>query len=377
MKSKDRVPALDGFRGVALVMVMFYHLGARFFTEEVVGKLPSKLFYLGASGVDLFFVLSGFLITGILVDQKQKTSRYFFRFYARRSLRIFPIYFIVLFVVLIVFPTLFGIRTITETIRANPIHLWIYTTNLWVSWENDWCFGALNHFWSLAIEEQFYLFWPVVVFALSTRRLLRLCIVAFLIFAIVRICCSMQHIGDATEKSFTLFRMDGLLLGSIAAMMVRSIHELNSYHARFRWYLIVLAGLFAGSLVFGANDFTVRYSLMSGVGMSLLLSTLASPSDSIENRILESKWLQSFGKYSYAMYVFQGPLVAILSPYLDGERILGLGSQPLMNAAISFTAMFAVTYGLAVLSWNYVESPFLRLRRHWSDESETKYAIRS
>jgi peptidoglycan/LPS O-acetylase OafA/YrhL len=371
-QSKDRVLALDGIRGLALLMVMFFHLGMHCFTVEVVGKLPSKVFLIGASGVELFFVLSGFLITGILLDQKRTPSRYFSRFYVRRCFRIFPLYFSVLAIVLVVLPNLFDIRCV-DTVRGNPVHLWIYTTNLWVSWRNDWCYGPLNHFWSVAIEEQFYVVWPLVVFALSIHRLFRLCVLALIAFVSMRICCSLMQIGDATEKAFTLFRMDGLLLGAIAAIMVRSITELTKLHVMFRWFMIMFICLYAGSLILGENDYTIRYTLTSGIGMFMILATLSSRSGSIERTLLESRLLRSLGKYSYAMYLFQGPLIAILFPYLAYLHVIGLGNQSVLAASIQFTTLFALTYGLAVLSWYYCESPFLNLGRKLLGDSQTKH----
>jgi peptidoglycan/LPS O-acetylase OafA/YrhL len=125
-----RIPALDGFRGLAVLMVTLYRFGEVSLTESVVGKWASKAVYLGASGVDLFFVLSGFLITGILLEQKG-SSKYFSTFYARRSLRIFPLYFASLILFLWLLPSL-GVNSILtgrtidggpKEITGNTLHL--------------------------------------------------------------------------------------------------------------------------------------------------------------------------------------------------------------------------------------------------------------
>lgn len=357
-----RIPVLDGFRGLAILMVTFYRFAEVSLTSDVIGSLPSKAIWVGASGVDFFFVLSGFLITGILLDSKQNPRSYFRRFYFRRTLRIFPLYFATLFVLLFLLPGLFHNESVTQAVHGDQLHLWVYTMNLNIAWLNDWAYGPLNHFWSLAIEEQFYLAWPVVVYYIATKKLFRLCVALLIFLAAARIGFSFAGLGEVTEKTFTLFRLDGLLLGALAAVGVRQFDSLWHHRRALQfcfWGLLILYGL---SLLAGKNDFTVRYTLISGVAVSLLLMALTSPASSLEGKLLECGPLRSLGKYSYAMYVFQLPLISLLEGWISPELLAVKIGQPLVSGLIYVAVMFGITYGLAYLSWHCFEKWFLKLR---------------
>jgi len=165
---------LDGLRGVAILLVLFLHF--------IIGQgvpAPSVLvdwWFIGIvragwMGVDLFFVLSGFLITGILLDTKG--SRHYFRqFYTRRVLRIFPLYYGSLVLFLILLPTLFPDDQVLHDLHADAVWFWTYLYNVKVAAAGFTPSSALGHFWSLAVEEQFYLIWPIVVLCLGRRHLL-------------------------------------------------------------------------------------------------------------------------------------------------------------------------------------------------------------
>jgi peptidoglycan/LPS O-acetylase OafA/YrhL len=361
----QRISALDGFRGLAILLVTLYRFAEVSFPSEVVGNLPSKAILLGAAGVDFFFVLSGFLISGILLDAKSRPDSYFGRFYLRRSIRIFPLYFASLLACLVVLPLCLGNQTISGEIRGNSLHLWMYTMNLNMAWLNDWCYGSLNHFWSLAVEEQYYLVWPILVFWLSPRNLLRLCLVLLVGFAVARIGFSVAALGSVAEKTFTLFRLDGLLLGSVAAIISRDFPNWRSYLGSYRWSGVLLFVLFASTLPMGSHDYTVRFTIVSGVATALLMSTLASPSSSWENRLLDNWPLKQLGKYSYAMYVFQLPLIPLMSPWLSPVSLSQQLGSPLMAGAAYVGIMLLLTYTAAVISWHCFECWFLELRHCW------------
>jgi len=146
--------ALDGIRGLAILAITLYRLckeldpGSHPAIEVVRRFAP-----VGERGVDLFFVLSGFLITGILLRSRGK-PHYFRNFIIRRSLRIFPLYFLSLTIGLLVVPNLFQTSAF-DMPRQEQLYLWTYTSNLRMSWLNTWCFGPFDHFWPLAVEEHF------------------------------------------------------------------------------------------------------------------------------------------------------------------------------------------------------------------------------
>lgn len=357
----QRIISLDGFRGLAILMVTLYRFASISFTPEVVGKLPSKVIFIGAAGVDFFFVLSGFLITDILLKSRGR-PHYFSTFYINRSLRIFPLYYATLLLLLVILPWL-GKSEIRDGLEGHPVHLWLYTTNLSVSWENAWVFGSLDHFWTLAIEEQFYLIWPLMVCWLAPQRLIRSCWVLFFSFAALRIGCSLGGIGNEAERAFTLFRLDGLLLGSIGAILV---HESKPIIANFRLLRRLFAFAFAAyiaSLALGEKDLTLRYTIVALVAILLLLQTLASPASSLERKFFEHRALRSLGKYSYAMYVFQNPLIPLLEPILTHQSLASQLGNPLLAAFVYVVIMFSITYFLAVVSWHCFEKWFMLLRQ--------------
>src|SRR5262245_11738617 len=175
---RGHVPALDAIRGLAILVVTLYRFGGG-------GDGPARaidhywLIDMGQRGVDLFFVLSGFLITGILFDAKGK-QHYFRNFYIRRAVRIFPLYYGVLAVAVLLLPLL---TTSLADAFQPAVHaqgwLWLYGANVWQAVRGQWCLGPLNHFWSLAIEEHFYFLWPAVIYFTSRRTAMRVCLAAF------------------------------------------------------------------------------------------------------------------------------------------------------------------------------------------------------
>jgi len=171
-----RVPALDGLRGIAILMVMLFHF-VYLDPTRVLGPFGLIGLYLryGYTGVNLFFVLSGFLISGILLDAKSE-PHYFRNFYARRILRIFPLYYGYLIVALVLGRAFSYYGSTTLRLEAqSQVWLWTYTSNLCEAFHQHY-FDMFRHFWSLAVEEQFYLVWPVVILLAPRRRLTWICI---------------------------------------------------------------------------------------------------------------------------------------------------------------------------------------------------------
>lgn len=357
-----RLPVLDGFRGLAILWVTLYRFGEIAWTKEVVGSSLSQAVLLGAMGVDLFFVLSGFLITGVLLSYREDGDRYFLKFYWRRSLRIFPLYFGSLFVFLWLLPVGLGNRVVAETVAGHPLNLWLYTMNWEIAWRNEWCFGALNHFWSLAIEEQYYLIWPWIVYVLGPRSLQRLCLILVVVLALGRIGFSWAELGSVSQKTYTFFRLDGLLLGAWAQLWTRQFAGWRARVAAYRWAMVGLAILLVLSLFLGANDLTIRYTLVSALATATLLVVLADDAGAWESRCLDFSLLRSLGKYSYAMYVFQMPLIPLLAPWLSAERLQGWVILPWLAGTLYVAIMFAVTYAAAWISWHVWERWFLQAR---------------
>jgi peptidoglycan/LPS O-acetylase OafA/YrhL len=229
---------LDGVRGLAVLAVMLCHfvwfapLTSTYEIPDKFSKLGVELLRTGRYGVDLFFVLSGFLITGILFDAKSD-KHYFRNFYARRTLRIFPLYYAVLLLMFVVLPMFMGPRTAGEQqIVQNQGWLWLYLSNMKSAfvgpefWQQDRIW--MGHFWSLAIEEQFYLVWPLVILLLSRRAAMIACVAMIAGAPLLRIGLFLwlqpPAGSDATPVGlfaaiyFTLSKVDTLALGALLAL---------------------------------------------------------------------------------------------------------------------------------------------------------------
>ena len=351
--------ALDGIRGFAILIVTLYRLCKELdpSSHPLVG-LVCRISPLGGRGVDLFFVLSGFLITGILIKSKGKPN-YFRNFFARRSLRIFPLYFLSLAVGLWVIPRHLG-GHLFERARMEQAYLWTYTSNIRVSWLNEWCFGPFDHFWSLAVEEHFYLVWPVIVLILSTKRLGWFCALTVIAVAIARSMAETFQSLDVAVDVLTVFRIDALCLGALLAVIMQStlrhdqIRKVASIATMLLLATLVVVVLLAGRM-FGIPALLCRMIFMAAIAIILL-----SPQTSILLKIFESSMLRFLGKYSYGMYVVQLPLVTLVP--LTSLAYL-LPSNPIASSFIYVAGMFGGITLIAFLSFHLFESHFLKLKK--------------
>ncbi|HEY0008435.1 MAG TPA: acyltransferase, partial [Tepidisphaeraceae bacterium] len=219
----SHMPAIDGLRGIAILIVMIHHL-----TPAVSGSLFTRrmleVAHTGWIGVDLFFVLSGFLITAILL-RTRSSEDYFINFFARRTLRIFPLYYITLGVLLLGVPALmtmphvghfmnewFGrITRDLQVMLDGQSWLWMYGTNLKIAIEGErW--GAVNHFWSLAVEEHFYLVWPIVVYYASRAGLIKICMICILGAPVLRAMLMLAGFDSVVPYVLTPCRVDSLAM---------------------------------------------------------------------------------------------------------------------------------------------------------------------
>ena len=213
------IQALDGIRWLAIILVMFHHFEPLIPPSDLLIKSVKFAFSFGWVGVDLFFALSGFLITGILLDTRQ-AKNYFGAFYARRILRIFPLYYFVLTVILIA-ASFMHPRPLGVPLVADQKLYYLYLTNWLALWKGQWGPNVLGHFWSLAVEEQFYLIWPFCVWLLVRRNLASLAVSASVVALLVRIFW-VAHTGpNQAIVLATVTRMDSLLCGALGAIVFR------------------------------------------------------------------------------------------------------------------------------------------------------------
>ena len=261
------LPALDGFRGLAILAVMLSHFlnAGHAVTEE---SWWGRVLLGGFVGVDMFFVLSGFLITGILLDARVTTARGFGVFYARRALRIFPLYYASLALVFLLRP-------------AGPDSPWwdrTFASNLGATWKGRWLVSPegfdLGHFWSLAVEEQFYLVWPFLVAALGRRHLPKICLACLVIAPVIHF--AFHFSGNAPAAYlFTPVRLHTLAAGAWLALAFRDPVRWDFVRRHAKPVLLVTATISLAALIFPRHLSLVPFSPFLW-GSALVLS-VASP----------------------------------------------------------------------------------------------------
>ena len=260
-----RYPALDGLRGAAILMVMACHYAMQVPGKGVFARGAQAVALKGWAGVDLFFVLSGFLITGILYDAKGQ-SHYFRNFYARRTLRIFPLYYGILVVELLIllvikfgFPHAWLHLHNPQKLWAAMPWLWTYTTNIGQSFFH--LHTVLEgHFWSLAVEEQFYLVWPLLVFLLPWHGLIKACAALVVTAFLVRAALA-ANASSFAAYSLTPCQFDALGLGALAALLVRD----KARYAMLKRYApkaLVAGGLLLAVIIAGAVALKLNPTLL-------------------------------------------------------------------------------------------------------------------
>ncbi len=352
-----RIPQLDGVRGVAILLVIVWH----YFACHVVTEPKSLFSYcsrtlsLTWSGVDLFFVLSGFLIAGILLDHR-KTSNYFRVFYMRRACRIFPLYFFILglFVCLTAMP--YFRSPSFEWLFHEPFSIWSYasfTQNLFMGVRGDFGPHWLGITWSLAVEEQFYLFVPLLIYFLPRRALVCVLVVAILAAPLLR--CASPGFHALVN---TPWRSDSLLSGALLATLVRW----HPFVSAIRQHRIFILALFVTLLV-GAAVMTFRpapFGVFNHLWLAGLYSTFIliafMGSESFLGRILASAPLVWFGQLSYGIYMFHQAVNGLLHGSL---RHGAPQIRNLSEASITLVSL-CITLALAMLSYRFFESPLLR-----------------
>lgn len=341
---RGHLPPLDALRGIAILLVLVAH-------SPMARVLPFTW-----CGVDLFFVLSGFLITGILLDT-ERGDCYFFNFYARRCLRIWPAYYLLVVLALGVLP-LFG----EPYLVARPGELWPWYL----------CFGqnfapraatVLLVTWSVAVEEQFYLVWPLLVYFLPRRFLLWLAVGIVLVSPGLRYALLHQGVPavDVFRSCFT--RADGFAAGAVVALWLRLgvVPQTLARHC---------ARILAGAMVVCAvclplalkqPETSERPALFAlgfsglAVGFAAVLGLAISARP--VTRWLDSRLLRRIGTISYGLYLYHGMV------FLVGRN--GTGATWMSSPWLLWTLRFGAVFVIAELSYRYFEQPFLRLKRHF------------
>jgi peptidoglycan/LPS O-acetylase OafA/YrhL len=367
----SHVPSLDGVRGLAIFLVVFNHIvplsdhsGIRL--VDILAQLRDCSWI----GVYLFFALSGFLITGILVDTLE--ARHYFRvFYVRRALRIFPPYYGFIIVLLL----------LTKTLHFHwggwQYFYLTYSANLAV-WRSDPLFLShfrIEHFWSLQVEEQFYFVWPLIVYRFRSRaRLILICLMMCFFALILRVSLVSAHASSIGTNflpySLTLCCCDNLLYGCILALLIRtSWRKKMQRWAPFTFaactVLVIMERIIHRGTPWTNGFFmpTLGFSLI-GIGSASLIAMSLHPS-TCAHRLFRLSIFRFLGRYSYGLYIFHYSVYGFLAAPLHNLFVQHLHSR-VLGTLLSVGVVAVVSLLLALVSYHLYEIHFLRLKKYFS-----------
>src|SRR6185295_15773072 len=364
------IPELDGVRGLAVLFVLLYHSSLSPGPPSVL----SNAMGLGWSGVDLFFVLSGFLITGILMETRT-SGNYFSSFYARRALRILPLYLAVLSVYfLIAMPLTHHWGYWQKWNNSMQLWYWFHLFNWWSAFHDD--APLLSHLWSLSIEEQFYLVWPVVVFLVRPSHVVHIC--SAMIVAPFALRLAFLHHSYPQEFLYRLtpFRLDALAAGCLTAVITRNPAWCAAIGARLRSLALTALSLLLFVLLWTHSNsaytplmLTVGYTSLAFIYACLVFSAYFYSGSSHWLAVqLRRPFLRTFGKYSYGMYVLHIPIL-----FYEGRFLFNISDRIPENSraaawTFSIPAGVLLSFLVAQVSWHLLEKHCLRWKKHFVAE---------
>jgi len=367
-------------RGVAIILVLLYH-------QTLMQPLSRAdrawrvLVGTGWTGVALFFVLSGFLISGILLDSKGH-SRYFRNFYARRFLRIFPLYYAVLIFSLVILGQIVmpafdiaGGSSLTASTQHQAWY-WFYLVNWWLAFHGVAHESYLDIAWSLSIEEQFYLVWPLVVWILWPRALGWLCGLLIAAAVVLRPALLAHGAAPVTIKMISSSYVDALGVGALLALAARSLILRRLFAAAAPWVLGAAVVVFLAVWVGHPSEWS-----FNSQSMCMPLAVLASGAMVIGAyaNIPVLHWLswpplRFFGRYSYAMYLLHLPLqIVVHALFAPNDHVIFGSVLPAQLLFYIFCTVWTVV--VALFSWHLVERPCLSLKRYFVDDQRASAPI--
>ena len=386
-----RIVALDGVRGVAILLTLIFH---SFDSSQSLAPV-------GERGVDLFFVLSGFLITGILIDTRSQAG-YYRNFYVRRAVRILPLYYLFVVLMLFVAPriaealpdNLGGVKDLRALGDGPPgvWTVWVYLQNFVLA-QGPRSLPGLGHLWSLAIEEQFYLFWPIVIWFVPERWRFRMLFWGIVGTMLLRTGLLWGGvIDDWAARELTFTRLDSLMLGGLGALWIRDadvrtrLEPGRRFLARKGWIVLLIPALFvdakptwapaawSGSTGASGTTQTIFQDILYGPGLTMvsiaflgyILGAVRNTLGPRTTRFTNHRFNLMLGKYSYAIYLFHFPIAAALKYRDAGKLSLGGTPLPLVDSLINMAIVTAVSLAIARVSWIFWEEPWLRLKRRFA-----------
>ena len=354
--NKSYYPALDGLRGLAILLVLCCH-HFRF--------IP--FFEFGWVGVDLFFVLSGFLITDILLKTKENKN-FLSNFYIRRIIRIFPLYYGALLLFFFIAPFLQSLAVQYNYYQSNQAMSWFHLQNwLYIFHQKPNDFLLLNHFWSLSVEEQFYLVWPFFILAVKSHKRLAQVACSILAACILSRFASWFYFGNGYSNFYFQYmtRLDGLCIGSLVAIWRFSAYEQTK--KKLFTLVSILLGAHLVTLVLAKTVFPglphfqfFGYSTIAAIGGPIIYFAVEKR-NAFTKALIENSPLRYLGKISYGLYVYHWPVLVLLKIYFM-DNLVDIGYSRYTSNVILSLAGLTLTVTLSILSYHLFEKKILALK---------------
>jgi len=342
MLSNRYFPYLDGFRAIASLLVLLVHTDCVYFQS-------------GWVGVPMFFVLSSFLITNILITNK-KSENYFKTFYYRRILRIFPIYYLALF-----FCLAWGFLMKFDVSQFLYYFLYVQCFTLSNQLEPVFCNSILRHTWSLSVEEIFYLLWPAVIYFLNQKKVIITCVILGVGSLIFKFLLIESNNGPLALLSF-FGNLDCLMIGALLSIYItQPDFEFKPWHKQMLIITLIFTVVFIlipffnisqGQLLFSkiALSFTISW-----LSFFALLYFVAGNAGNMVKLLLNNQLISYLGKISYGTYLYHLLVYMFMSSLLFHYKIS-------LNSTLDSLLKISLTYGVAIASWHFIEKPILGLK---------------
>jgi len=364
--SLQYLPQLDSLRALAIFLILFTHFFSvneahLLASSPLLGAILVKLYYFGLTGVTLFFILSGYLISKILIHSKSSTN-YFSSFFMRRTLRIFPLFYLVLFFSFFIYPQFFSVPEEASKVIQEQWRLWTHLSNAQfiepIGWDVD-SYLNFGHFWTLNVEEHFYLIWPFLVYFIPTNKLGFY--MSTILFLSIASWLLSHYISFFTWTTLT-YSSSLSLGGLIAYYEYRDNNKLIQYAKWIQKYmyfylLILFIAIFIPRNLGFFREISVYISTLI-LFSALLVTTL-------QNKIplLNSKILIFIGKISYGIYVYHALLRPFFKEFFYEVPIKLYGVDNALLITTSYTLIASVLSILfAWISWELFEKQFLKLK---------------
>jgi peptidoglycan/LPS O-acetylase OafA/YrhL len=388
VSQRQRIPGLDGLRAIAILSVIACHVNSEFGARLPPGHINhwiSVISGAGWTGVDLFFVLSGFLITGILYRTKE-SENFYQNFYIRRALRIFPLFYAYAIAIMVVPVVLSATGNSALTFwahgrRLDRLSVLAYFYNFRAA-SLGHHLPLVNHFWSLAVEEHFYLVWPLLVLRFRRKILMRICLAGCCGSLLLRLALMNSPRGLFAAYLLTPCRLDGLMLGAWLALaslddavwikIRRSAPYVATIVAAGVLAIAVNRGHFYDFIAPGApNDSRPVVSVGITLISLLFAATLAAVvSGSRFTRWLDTPLLRRIGLYSYGMYLYHMCVIVMLRR----SNLLN-GISEARSKLILCVVVAVATFAIAAVSYHVWEQPFLRLKSRYETRQQPEGAV--